>query len=252
LEVEKILKLENVSYKSEKDILDNISFSLNTGENLVLFGPENSGIEIICSIISGLIKTYEGDVFYKGKSVKSFGYLETHNYRRQIGYLQRDYGLISNMTVFENISLPLKYHSDLSSDEIERITDESIREMNLVHCKNLRPVKLTRSEKLKTAYLRSIAFDPDLILIEHSLAGQCLINVQTFMRSLKKESHSKTRSLIFVTYDPMLFTDLSDKYIMFYNGNIVFKGSRKDLSLTDNQYLKQYLESSIEGPMEIM
>ncbi len=247
-----LLKLNNVSYKSERVILNNISFSLRKGENLVIFGPENSGIEIICPIISGLTNKYDGEVLYKGRSVKSYDYLETHNYRRQIGYLQSDYGLISNMTVFENISLPLKYHSELSTTEIESITDHYIREMNLLHCKNLRQVDLTRSETLKTAYLRSIIFNPDMILVEHSLAGQCLINVQTFIRSLRKESFSNAKSVVFITFDPLLFTDLSDKFIMLYNGNLVFEGSRKDFSLTDNQYLQQYLKSSIDGPMEIM
>jgi phospholipid/cholesterol/gamma-HCH transport system ATP-binding protein len=252
LEDIEILKLENISYSPEKEVLlNNISFSLKKGESAVLFGPEDSGIEIICSLIAGLIEDYHGEIFYKGKSIKTFDYIETHDYRKALGYLQREYGLISNMSVFENISLPLKYHSKLSSTEIEQLVNKNIKEMNLEHCRDLRPVNLTRSEKLKTAYLRAIVLDPDLILLEHSLESQCIFNVQSFMTALRKESVTKAKSVIYITYDPRLFFDLADRFIMLYKGNVVFEGTRVDFSIIENPYLLQYFKTSADGPMEI-
>jgi phospholipid/cholesterol/gamma-HCH transport system ATP-binding protein len=250
LEQNEILKLDNIFLNSGLNESLNISFSLKRGENAVFFGPENSGVNIICPLAAGLIQGYSGDIFFDGKSIKSLDYIETHDFRTRLGYLQKDYGLISNMTVFENILLPLKYHSELSSAEIENIVNEQIMEMNLSHCKNLRPVKLTGSEKLKTAFLRSIMLDPDLILVEHSLEGQCIFNAQTFLKSLKKESATKAKSVIFVTYNPKLFIGIAERYIMLYNGRIVFEGSLEDFLLSDNQYLRQYFELA-DGPMKI-
>ena len=248
-----IIKFENVNYKHENnDFLLDFTFSLESGENLVIFGPENSGLELISAIIAGLIKDYQGIVRYKGREIKSLDYLDTYAVRKEIGYLQKDYGLISNMTVFENIALPLRYHSQLSGREIDKVVNDYIKEMNLEHCRNLRPVNLKKSEKLKTAYLRSIAFDPDLILVEHSLEGQCQINAQTFLKNLKKESFSKSKSVIFITFYPRLFTDLGDKFLMLFNGEIVFNGNRSDFTSTDNEYVRQYLESNLEGPMKIL
>ncbi len=252
LEDVEILKLENISYASGSDeLLKNISFSLRKGESAVIFGPEDSGIEVICPLIAGLIEGYQGDILYKGKSIRTFDYLETHDYRKGLGYLQRDYGLISNMSVFENISLPLKYHSKLSDIEIEHAVDNYIEDMNLAHCRDYRPVKLTRSEKLKAAFLRSIVLDPDLLLLEHSLEGQCIFNVQAFLAALRKESFSKAKSVIYVTYDPRIFFDMADRFIMLYKGDIVFDGSRVNFSLIENQYLLQYFKASSDGPMEI-
>jgi ABC-type transporter Mla maintaining outer membrane lipid asymmetry ATPase subunit MlaF len=253
LEEIELLKLENISYKSEKyESLSNVSFSVKKGESLVIFGPEDSGMENICPIIAGLINGYEGNIFYKGKSVKSLDYLETHAYRKQLGYLQRDYGLISNMSVLENISLPLKYHSNLSSLEIEEFVDKHIKGMNLTHCRNRRPVNLTRSERLKTAFLRSIILSPDLLLLEHPVDGQCIFNVQSFFHALKKALIMKAKSAIFITYNPKLFFDLADRFIMLHKGNIVYAGSRADFSLTDNQYLQQYFNFLPDGPMAVI
>ena len=248
-----IIKFENVYFKHENnDSLVNFTYSLDQGENLVIFGPENSGLELIGAIIAGFIKDYQGSVTYKGREIKSLNYIDTYAIRKEIGYIQKDYGLISNMTVFENIALPLRYHSQLSGQEIDEIVNDYVKEMNLEHCKNLRPVYLRKSEILRTAYLRSIAFDPDLILVEHSLEGQCQLNAQTFLKNLKKESFSKSRSAIFITFYPRLFTDLGDKFIMLYDGHAVFNGNRSDFTSTENKYVRQYLESSLEGPMKIL
>ncbi|MBN2038713.1 MAG: ATP-binding cassette domain-containing protein [Spirochaetes bacterium] len=248
-----IIKFENVSYKLENsNALNDFSFTLNKGENLVIFGPENSGLEIICAITAGLIKVYQGSVNFKGREIKTLDYLDSYSVRKEIGYLQKDYGLISNMTVFENIALPLRYHSHLSGFEIDNLVNNLIEQMNLWHCKDLRPVNLRKSEVLRTAYLRAVSFDPELILVEHSLEGQCQINAQTFLRSLKKESFSGSKSVIFITYYPRLFTDLSDNFIMLFEGNTVFSGNRSDFISTDNEYVRQYLESSLEGPMKIL
>jgi phospholipid/cholesterol/gamma-HCH transport system ATP-binding protein len=253
LEDIEILKLEGVSYKPEKDeLLSNISFSVKRGESVIIFGPEDSGIEKICPIIAGLIKEYEGNIFYKDKSIKSLDYFEIHKYRKELGYLQRDYGLISNMSVFENIALPLRYHTSLSGKEIEELVDKHINQMNLTHCRNLRPVKLTRSERLKTAFLRSIILGPDLLLIEHPVDGQCIFNIQAFFYGLKKELLTEAKSAILITYYPKLFIDLADKFIMVYKGHIVFAGTRDDFALSDNKYLQQYFSLLPNGPMVVI
>ncbi len=248
-----LLEFENISYSSEKyESLFNVSFSIKKGESAVIFGPEDSGIENICPIIAGLFEGYKGNVYYKGRDIRSLDYLEAHQYRKGLGYLQRDYGLISNMSVLENIALPLKYHSNLSTIEIEELVNKQIKGMGLNHCRNLRPVRLTRSERLKTAFLRSIILNPDLLLLEHPVDGQCFFNAQFFFQALKTALLTKSKSAIFVTYHPKLFIDLADRFIMLDKGLIVYSGSRADFSASDNQYLKQYFNLLPDGPMTVL
>jgi ABC-type transporter Mla maintaining outer membrane lipid asymmetry ATPase subunit MlaF len=250
---EELLRLENVSYISDNsESLIDISFSLKKGDNLVLFGPENSGIDIICYLIAGLEDQFDGDIFYKNRPIKNFDYIEMHEYRKGIGYLQRDYGLINNMSVEENISLPLKYHSRLSSKEIGTFVNNLIEELNLGHCRKLRPSDLLNSETLKTAYARSIALNPDMLMIEHALESQCLINTRTFLDNLKKRDINEGKTIIFITYEPEIYFDLADKFIMLYNGNIVFSGGKNDLAAQGNRYVEQYIKSSLTGPMRIL
>ncbi|HSV96403.1 MAG TPA: ATP-binding cassette domain-containing protein [Spirochaetota bacterium] len=249
---EELLRVESVSLTDAGGAAcGDVSFSMTRGENLVIFGPEDSGAEVVCPLIAGTVISFDGEIFFKGRSVESYDYVERHNYRKELGYLQKNYGLINNMSVEENIELPLRYHSRLSSGEIGSLVNRLIGELGLEHCRALRPVSLSGSETLRTAYCRSIALDPDLLLIEHALEGQCLLNSRQFLRALGRWCQRDDRSVIIVTYEPGPFVDFSDRFIMLYEGNIVFSGSRGDFLARQNDYLDQYMRSSLDGPMKV-
>jgi ABC-type transporter Mla maintaining outer membrane lipid asymmetry ATPase subunit MlaF len=248
-----MLRFDDVSYTGENTPpLIDVSFTLNAGETFVFFGPENSGLSLICPLAAGILTEYEGNILYRNNALRSFDYIALHNYRKEIGYLQRFYGLINNMSVEENISLPLKYHSTLSFREITEKVETMLSELNLTHCRNIRPVDLLRSEILKTAYARAIALDPSMILLEHALEGQCLINVQTYLESLRKKAIDHNTSILITTFEPMRYLDYADKFIMLYNGNIVFEGTSEQFAATENPFVVQYKNSSSHGPMRIL
>lgn len=250
---EAILELKNVTYrKNTVTLLDNISFSLKKGDNVTIFGPEGSGISSLFDLVIRGGADFEGDVLYCGSSIKSLDYFELMNYKKEVSYIHGDYGLISNLSVEQNISLPLDYHSSMSAGEIKTHVGKIIYDLNLDHCKKLRPFDLTRSEILKTAFGRAIANDPDLLYIEHAFEDQCLLNIRSLIDVLTDRSKRPDKSLILITYYPQNFIDISDEFIMFFNGRIVFSGKKDDFINSDNPYLVQYRTNSIEGPMIIL
>ncbi len=248
-----ILELKNVTYRRETiTLLDNVSFSLAQGDNLTIFGPEGSGISSLFDIIIRGSSEFEGDVLYKGSSIKNLDYFGLMNHKKEVGYIHGDYGLISNLSVEQNISLPLDYHSALSAPEIKEHVGKIIYELNLDHCRKLRPFDLTRSEILKTAFGRAIVHEPDLLYIEHAFEDQCLLNIKSLIDVLIERSKHPEKSLVIITYYPQNFIDISDVFIMFFNGRVVFSGTRDDFINSDNPYLVQYKTNSIEGPMIIL
>ena len=248
-----IFDMQNVTYtKKNIKYIDDITFNLKEGESLIIFGPENSGMTNLFDLIIQASPEYEGDIIYKGKSTKSLDYFEQLMHKRDIGYVNRDYGLLSNMTVEQNISLPLEYHSTLSVSKIKEHVESIISLLDLDHCKKLRPMDLTDSEVLKTVFGRAIVMDPDLLYIEHAFKINCPLNIRQIHDFLIKRSEQSDKSLVIITYYPQDFVDISDSFIMFYDGSIVFNGGRDDFINSDNPYLIQYKNNSIKGPMEIL
>lgn len=249
-----IVDIRDVTYTTPSGIklLDNISFKLKQGDNLLVFGAESSGINNLFDLIVRTDSNYQGDVIYQGKSLKTLDYFDQLMHKKDIGYVHGDYGLISNMTVEQNISLPLEYHSKMSASEIKQHVGKIIYDLNLDHCRKLRPIDLTRSEMLKTTFARSIVMDPDLLYLEFAFEDQCPLNVKTMMDILIERSKLPDKSLIIITYYPWNFIDISDVFIMFFNGKIVYEGLKEDFLNSQNPYLLQYKNNSIEGPMVIL
>jgi ABC-type transporter Mla maintaining outer membrane lipid asymmetry ATPase subunit MlaF len=248
-----ILDVRNVTYSvNGLTFLDDISFDLRQGNNLLVFGPESSGITSLSGLVLRTDSEYEGEVLYKGNSLKDLDYFGQLMHKKDIGYVHGDYGLISNMNVEQNISLPLEYHSKMTGPEIKKHVGKIIYDLNLDHCRKLRPFDLTRSEILKTSFARALAMDPDLLYIEYAFEDQCPLNIKTMMNILSERSHLPDKSLIIITYYPWNFIDISDSFIMFFNGRIVFSGGRDDFLNSSNPYLLQYKNKSIEGPMVIL
>ena len=244
------LVVENVSYEAGGiKYLQDISFSVERGENVVFFGPENSGLHLLCSLLMGFINATEGDIRYNGSSINKLDYIGRHNYKKEIGYLHQNYGLISNMTAEENISLPLQYHSQMSNDEIRNYVKRILYDLNLESCKSFRPVDLSNSEILRTAYARATVLDPGLLLIEHAFEGQSPMNLLSFMDVLKKRLEKNDKAVLFITYQPEYFLDVADRFFMLFNGRMVFSGAPDEYLNSDNPYLNQYKNLTSEGPM---
>jgi ABC-type transporter Mla maintaining outer membrane lipid asymmetry ATPase subunit MlaF len=216
---EYLLRLEHLSYSAGgHDALFDVSLDLKKGENMVLFGPENSGIETILMMVLDLEETYEGAIYYKNVNIKDLGYAGRRTYKREIGYVHGLYGLMSNMSVEDNISLPLEYHSSMGGSEIKEHVSRLVYELNLDSCKKFRPVDLSRSEMLRTSYARAIALDPDLLLVEHAFQGQSPLNIHSFSEHLRERAARPDRSLVIVTDEPEKFVDFSDRFVMIFAG----------------------------------
>ena len=246
----KLLIFDNVSCNDyETPALQNLSFDIEYGESVVAFGPEHSGKHLLCPLISGFINITGGDIIYNNVSLKNMDYIAKLKYKQKIGYLQYDYGLISNMNVEQNISLPLQYHSKMSNAEIAEYVDNLMIELDLKKCKDQRPLNLSRAEMLKTAYARATALDPDLLMIEHAFEGQSLIQLLPLLDILAKRKKQSNKSILFITFEPHNFIKIAHKFMMFFNNEVVFSGGPDDFLNSDNPYLRQYRDISLEGPM---
>lgn len=249
----KLLQLEQVSLSSDNLApLHNIFFSLKAGENAIIFGPENSGVESMVALVLDLNESFEGSIYYRGKNIKEFDYSGRLGYRKELGYVHGNYGLISNMTVEENISLPLQYHTTLSQKDIKHNVDRLIFDLNLDYCKKLRPVDLSKSEVLRTLYARAIVMDPRLLIIEHALEGQSPLNIQSFLLNLRERAGRHDVSVLIATFEPEKFIDFSNRFIMLFAGKIVFDGTREEFVYSENRYLMQYRTVNQDGPMAIL
>lgn len=249
---EVFLKISNLEYEwSLYSQLRKISFDLKCGENVVFFGMENSGINLLFPVIAGVYDNFKGKILFKGQTITEHDYFKKNEIRKELVYLPKDFGLINNLTVAENIGVPLSYHTSLTKGQIEEKINHLIEELDLIYCRDLRPVTIRPSEALRAAYARATCLDPCMLLVEHPLEGQCLLDQTSFMKSLKKRCDSPEKSVVLLSYKPKYFIDFADRFIMLHHGEIVFDGNQEQLLEKKNPYVEQFLTNSIVGPMDL-
>ena len=108
------IQLDNISYSFDTiELLSNVNLTVPSGQVVILMGRSGSGKSTLLEVGAGLIEPSSGSVLWDGRDIHDFSRSEIDAERRKIGFVFQQHALISNMTVFDNIALPLRYHSTM-------------------------------------------------------------------------------------------------------------------------------------------
>ena len=169
-------------YINDRRFLDQVDLAIQEGETLVISGPPGCGKSLVIRLIMGLPGVprgeevaIDGEVFVNGASLADLSANEVQQLRMQIGSVLRSGGLIDNMDVRQNITLPLNYHfSDTVGPEAIAARCRLLLEsMGMGHLDQpgRRPVSLNREETVYVALARALTIQPRLILLDDLTAG---------------------------------------------------------------------------------
>lgn len=193
------------SLKAETAALENISFTIKEGEFVSIVGPSGCGKSTILNIIAGLIKPSSGKVYIDGEPISSTS--------SKIGYMfQRDH-LFEWLSVWSNVAVGLKVQHKLDKISAEKINN-LLKNYNLWEFINHRPDELSGGMRQRIALLRTLALDPEVLLLDEPFSAldyQNRLKVSDeIYRIIKKEA----KTAIMVTHDISEAVSLSNRVIV--------------------------------------
>jgi phospholipid/cholesterol/gamma-HCH transport system ATP-binding protein len=244
-----ILSFKDVSHEVDGDRLENFSFNLYHGQNVVFFGPEKCGKDLILPLATGKMHPKSGSVFFLSTDISKLSQTELYTLRKNFGYLLQNYGLINNLSVEANILLPLRYHEVKDEDEVKNTLNELLSFYHLKEKKDLRPFSLTESEKLRTSFLRALIINPRMIFIDSIENGQDPLKLSQFLDLAKIYFAAHDTAYLVTTYHVEIFVNHVNDFCLLYEGKIVFHGNGDITESPENPYLKQYLARCANGPI---
>ena len=158
-----------------------------TGEWVVLIGPSGSGKSLILELAAGLVLPDEGRVSVLGREWSAPTDDHQTSLRLRIGAVLQPPGLLSNMTVFNNVALPLRYHRFALSDrEREQIVATHLDHMALLPLRDRFPAELNPGEIRRAAIARAMVLDPDVLLLDDPVDGLDIDMVLRLRRYLEE------------------------------------------------------------------
>lgn len=163
-----IVRAENIALG---EMSGETSFSMSEGDMVVLLTPKDEVSALLTSLLIGLEKPHSGKIFLFGSDTAALSDQELLETRRRIGVAFGSGGLVSNLKAWENLTLPLYYHQDLSHDEIEKQGVSMLARLGYAGRFMDLPGLMPISQKKIIGVARAMLVDPDVILYESPVSG---------------------------------------------------------------------------------
>src|SRR6202140_2002014 len=221
---EALIKLENVSKvfvtdEVETHALSAVHFDVKKGEYLSIAGPSGCGKSTLLAILGLLDTPSDGAYYLNGKPVTGLKMSERARVRnREIGFIFQAFNLIGDLTVYENVELPLTYRGMPSSERKKRV-QEALDRVGMAHRMKHYPAQLSGGQQQRVAVARALVGNPSILLADEPTGNLDSKNSEAVMELLK-ELHGEGATICMVTHDPR-YAGVADRTIHLFDGHIV-------------------------------
>ncbi len=219
-----LLRLEGVSKvfttdEVETHALSSVHLEISRGEFASISGPSGCGKSTLLSIL-GLLDTPTGGTYWlDGKPVQSLNFAERARIRnREIGFIFQSFNLIGDLTVFENVELPLTYRG-MPQAERRRRVGEALERVSMAHRSKHLPSQLSGGQQQRVAVARALAGDPLILLADEPTGNLDSSNGEAVMELLR-DLHQMGSTICMVTHDSR-FARYSERTVHLFDGQIV-------------------------------
>lgn len=220
-----IISLNNVSKvfhtdEVETHALSDINLEINSGEFISISGPSGCGKSTLLSILGLLDAPSDGS--YKISNVESANLdLEQRAVLRSesIGFIFQAFNLIGDLSVFENVELPLTYRADISAKDRLQMVITALERVGMDHRKRHFPGQLSGGQQQRVAIARALVGEPKLLLADEPTGNLDSKNGDAVMQLLS-ELHQQGTTVCMVTHDAR-YADMADRVVQLFDGRLV-------------------------------
>jgi len=216
--------------------LNDVSFTINSGEFITIMGSSGSGKTTLLNVLGCLDKPTKGNYLLDGTDVSTLSKNELARLRnKKLGFIFQSYNLLARTSAIENVELPLLYNPEISSKERREKAIKSLEAVDLTDRMQYLPSQLSGGQQQRVAIARALVNDPVMILADEAtgnLDSRTSYGIMVLMQELN-EVHGKT--IVFITHEPDIATF-----------------SKRTITLRDGMIIKDSVNANVRNAKEVL
>lgn len=231
MEEKTTISFANVSanYDNGRDVLSDVSFNISAGAFYFLTGNSGAGKTTLLRLIYQLHKPSNGIVKLFGQDCHDLSRNEISKLRQKMAIVFQEYSLISHMTVFDNIALPLRVRG-FSNDKITKLVTKTLEWVGLGKYANAYPLELSGGQQQRVSVARAIIIQPSILLADEPTGNLDDENASRLMELFIQMNKMFGTTIILATHSKKLLDTYSFPVIMIENHHVAFSGVNAPLS----------------------
>lgn len=220
-----------------------VDLRIDAGEFVALVGPSRSGKSLIVELAAGLVAPEAGRVVLLGHEwveESADGYSPV---RLRLGTVLQQPGLLSNMTLFNNVALPLRYHrTSMTEGDREQVVMMQLERLGLAPMRDRFPAELNQGEVRRGAIARAMVLDPEVLLLDDPTAGLDAQMVPVLTAYVKEQRTLRPLTVIAALRSFSPFVEEAGRFVLLRDGRVEAEGARDALAGSVASTFRMYVE----------
>jgi len=204
----------------DKPVLDGVTLEISSGKTTAIIGESGCGKTVLLKSIIGLIAVDSGEIIVDNENIVVLDRRRLYSIRKKFGMLFQGAALFDSMTVAQNVALPLREHTKLSTHAVTGKVCDILKSLGLQGTENMMPADLSGGMKKRVGLARALVFDPDYILYDEPTTGLDPLRGKMINRLIMETQDRMNRTSIIVTHDLSSAFQVADRIVMLYDGKI--------------------------------
>jgi ABC-type transporter Mla maintaining outer membrane lipid asymmetry ATPase subunit MlaF len=249
------IEMRGVSVTAMRDasftVVEDVNWSVAAGEFWVIAGQEHSGKSDLLMLAAGLMSPASGSYKLFGNDPKNFGEAELAE-RLRVGFIFQGGQLFNQLTIAENIALPLRYQKNFTAAEAARETRALLELLELAPLADVTPANMAANWRQRAALARALILQPEILLLDNPLAGLGARHLQWWQRFLDQlargheASGDRPMTIIATADDLRPWQNPRRKFALLADKKLILLGTWRDLETANNPIVKELLAAQLE------
>jgi phospholipid/cholesterol/gamma-HCH transport system ATP-binding protein len=228
-----------------RDVLNDVSFEIASGEVLCVMGRSGMGKSVTLKLIIGLLTPEAGNISIKGRNIIGMDEDALSQTRRQMGFLFQSGALYSPVSLSDNLALPLSRFTKKSNHEIDALVQTSLDDVGLGKERNKMPAELSGGMTKRAGLARALVLDPCILLADEPTSGLDRVTASEIDDLLLRRKEKNKTTMVIVTHDIREARLLGDRLAVLDQGRFVAIGRIQELETSGNELVRALVSEEV-------